>query len=157
SGVHYTESVLHAGLNATGLATTWRFEYGSDAPCDTATCTNSEEKSAPAGTTPVDSALPLFDLKPSTTYHARLVATNDAGTTYGPDETSTPLARVNTTGCPNAALRAGTSSSLPDCRAYELITPPDTNNLQPRAASAGTAPTFSNWLTPPTGPQTGDE
>ncbi len=30
--------------------------------------------------------------------------------------------------CPNEALRSGVSASLPNCRAYEMVSPPDKNN-----------------------------
>lgn len=50
---------------------------------------------------------------------------------------STPLASAGT--CPNQAVRGGASAALPDCRAYELITPADAagrllNTIEPQLA-----------------------
>jgi len=71
----------------------------------------------------------ISGLEPNTTYHVRLVATNSAGTTYGPDGTfkTYPEPPGGTDPCPNALARKQTmAQGLPDCRAYELVSAPDT-------------------------------
>jgi hypothetical protein len=44
-----------------------------------------------------------------------------------------PTAAADT--CPNAIFRIGPSAKLPDCRAYELITPENTGGLRPTATN----------------------
>lgn len=74
---------LDGRLNALGEATTFHFEYGLD--------TQYGSKTTPSSggiqITPRTSFGHLTDLKPDTTYHFRLVATNAVGTTHGADAT----------------------------------------------------------------------
>ena len=67
------------------------------------------------------------------TYHYRVVATNELGTTYGSDQTFTTLT-AEQAACPNEQLRGGFSARLSDCRAYELATPPVESSSQFDAA-----------------------
>jgi hypothetical protein len=81
----------------------------------------------------------LEGLKPGTTYHYRFVAESTGG---GPvrgiggkvgvdgKESSFTTYPVQTlkADCPNQAFRTGFSAPLPDCRAYEMVSPIDKNN-----------------------------
>jgi hypothetical protein len=87
-------------------------------------------------------------LTPATTYHFRLVATNQAGTSLGQDQTFTtttaPAAGAVRTGIPGTGF-------LPDDRGWEKVSPNDKNGGdvmadtgRARAASDGSAAQFSS-------------
>ncbi len=143
-----SEAKLGALVNPGGIPTSYRFEYGP---------TSAYGSSTPF---PEGSVGERFEshavwaaasgLAAGTTYHFRVVATNELGTLYGPDQTFTTL-RAEQAACPNEQLRGGLSARLPDCRAYELMTPPPTNSSQfdsgNAAAYASTAATDGEALT----------
>ena len=98
--------------------TTYRFEwgpsnsYGNSVPVPDAAVGNGGSKE------PVSAK--VEGLTAGLTYHFRLVATNPYGTTASPDQTFGFYPAI----CPNSQLRQETgANSLPDCRAYELVTP----------------------------------
>ena len=129
SSTGFTEATVRAKLNPEGLETTYVVEYG---PTETyGSITPATVIAADAGR--MDVAVVLRGLQPATTYHYRFVATNDLATVSEADHTFTTRPETQTGGCPNEALRAGFSANLPDCRAYELVSPPQMN---------GTAPTW---------------
>ncbi len=79
----------------------------------------------------------LPGLQAGETYHYRLVATNSSPGSPVIDSTEQSLTMppaVSSPGseevCPNQALRAGPSANLPDCRAYEQLTPVDKEGSQ---------------------------
>jgi hypothetical protein len=119
-----TEATLKAEINPMGLATTYRLEYGTDTSYGHST----PEVAVGSDETSHRVTRPLEGLTPGTTYHYRFVATNSVGASEAPDRTFTTYAPfVPETGCPNQALRTGSSANLPDCRAYEMVSPVDKN------------------------------
>jgi hypothetical protein len=134
-----TEAELSAYINPQGLASTYRLEYGTTTSYGQSTAEASlsgslsptcfsihpSESELKTGCIPTPSASEqITGLEPDTTYHWHLVATNAHGVTKGPDRTfATPPIFVPDTNCPNQPLRSGASAALPDCRAYEMVSP----------------------------------
>ena len=131
--VGVSEAKLGALVNPGGIETSYRFEYGTR---------EYEEGEAPHGqSTPAPEGsvgegleshavwAAASGLAPGSTYHYRVVATSELGTVYGPDQTFTTLS-AEQAACPNEQMRGGFSERLPDCRAYELVTPPVTSSSQ---------------------------
>jgi NHL repeat len=114
---------------------TYRIEYGSEGPCSDPGNACAEQPAAPGTqlTTQVvdaglDAEVSLADLEPATTYHYRFVSqSSGGGPSFGPDLTFTTFPEPNpNTACPNQAFRTDLpSAQLPDCRAYELVSPLD--------------------------------
>jgi hypothetical protein len=93
-----------------------------------------------AGTSPVAVSASIGVLEPGRIYHYRLVASNGSGAGIGDDRTFTSGA-APADACPNAAIRAqqgALAQRLPNCGAYELVSPSFTAG-QGAAAAAGTA------------------
>jgi len=147
--------MLNGEVDPRGSATVYWFEWGTeDCSQPGAGCQSiPAERDASAG----DGSYyrwvqrQLTGLSPSTTYHFRLVAENEHGTTEGPDETFTTAAPEPST-CPNEALRSEQQSTyLGNCRAYEMVSPPDKNGAEvipqtdkTHVATDGDAVTFAS-------------
>jgi hypothetical protein len=119
ANVTATSADLRALINPKGEETTYYFEYGttpeygSTAPASPGVL--------PAGNVSEDVTVPVTGLQ-GVTYHFRVVAENKWGTTTSGDQTF----NFFPPGCPNAHLRQLTGAAyLPDCRAYELVSPPE--------------------------------
>jgi len=151
--VLYDEATLRAQVDPSGLETTYHFQYGTSEAYDQST----PVVTLPPGDGPLAIEAPLSGLAEGTTYHFRIVAENEAKAVEGPDQTLTTLTRAPAQECPNVEYRTGLSTNLPDCRAYELVTPAETQGLVPGATTTPTAGKgFNNWLAAPRGAGAGE-
>jgi DNA-binding beta-propeller fold protein YncE len=124
-----SEAKLGAVVNPGGLQATYRFEYGP---------TSAYGSSMPFPEGSVGEGVHTHvvwatasGLAAGTTYHYRVVATSELapGGIAGPDQTFTTLT-AEQVACPNEQMRGGLSARLPECRAYELVTPPVKTSVQ---------------------------
>jgi DNA-binding beta-propeller fold protein YncE len=154
-----TEAVLMAELDPDGFETKYHFQVTTQAALrehgyEGATTVPASDASVAAGGAFVRVAEPITGLQPGTAYSFRLVASNCEAKEADPEDCLTAgegkpgqegddarFATYPTPSpagpCPNSALRTGLSAALPDCRAYELTTPPDTQGHVPTMATLG--------------------
>ncbi|HEY8808436.1 MAG TPA: hypothetical protein VIM28_00315 [Solirubrobacterales bacterium] len=134
-GVGLHEARIKALINPQSAATTYRFEWGlGEAPYEHSTAEISIGSEPSAHTV----SLQLSGLALGTVYHYRVVATNHchpesapatACVSEGADHEllTFPAIPPPQAGCPNQAFRTAASAALPDCRAYEMVSPVDKN------------------------------
>ncbi|HET8954512.1 MAG TPA: hypothetical protein VFN18_02510 [Solirubrobacterales bacterium] len=128
------DAELVATVNPGNLATSYRFEYTTLENYDVeefASAKLAGEGQVPVGKTGRRVSAVAGDLAPGTAYRFRVVAENELGKDEAEGGFTTYLETAPGQACPNDALRTGPSALLPDCRAYELVTPADTNARSP--------------------------
>ncbi len=164
-GIETSAATLQASIDPNESNTSYHFEYDTS-PYTSITAHGTSlpvpSKGIGAGTSPVTVSVGLTGLQPGTTYHYRVVATDEIETFYGPDQiftTSTPPGGAPET-CPNEQRRSEQPYGLrlPDCRAYELVSPLNSEGQDatdvfeavgfipssPRAAVSGEAVTYTS-------------
>jgi hypothetical protein len=99
TSVSVTSATLNGTVDPNGRSTEWHFEYGTSTTYGSKT----SEKNAGSGTSSVGVLAAVTGLRPGRLYHFRLVATSDAGTSRGADQT------FSTTGSPTVVTGSATS------------------------------------------------
>jgi hypothetical protein len=122
-----TSAQLHVTIVPNGLPTTYRFEYGptteygQTTPLAELTGTSEQLEESHTVTAAIQG------LQPGVTYHYRVLVENqlDQGTPVISEDLTFEFFPPN---CPNSEVRQQTGTIyLPDCRAYELVSPPNAN------------------------------
>jgi hypothetical protein len=148
-----TEGQLQATIDPCGANTNYVFALEEEGSGEVKVV---GEGTISGGSLPTPVTAVLNGLRSGTAYRFTVTATNEKGTVVEEGSFATYAdASFPAGACPNEDLRIGPSSSLPDCRAFELVTPPDTNGrpvrgsgyigytfASPRAAPDGNAVTF---------------
>ncbi|HWM62729.1 MAG TPA: hypothetical protein VNP96_01915 [Solirubrobacterales bacterium] len=144
TSVEITEATLAAEINPNFWADTeYRVQYATEAcleggDWEAACVAQSPQVTLTSEVT--DKSLPatatLTGLAPDTTYRYRFAAeSSGGGPAFGAERSfaTYPPNPAPETGCPNPAFRGGASAPLPDCRAYEMVSPVEKNNGDIRA------------------------
>ncbi len=138
---------LNGRIDPRNSQTTYYFQWGTG-DCASGSCASipaSQDADAGSGAGFVSVHAQLQGLSPTTTYHYRLLAESPAGKASSGDASFTTEA--NPAPCSNQ--RVGLSVALPECRAYEMVSPLQksggdvaSETFRTRAAADGDAITF---------------
>ncbi len=142
---------LNGRIDPGGTQTSYYFQWGT-ADCASNPCTSvpaSKDGNAGAGNGFTWVKAQVAELSPSSSYSYRLIAKNSAGEVVSISSSFTTAAPQG--GCSNEGQRVGFASALPDCRAYEMVSPLDkqggnvtTLPRRTRVAADGNAVTFKS-------------
>ena len=105
-----SSATLYAAVNPLGASTEYRFEYGTSTAYG-----QFVSGSAGGGSSSLTLSVHLQNLEAGTTYHYRVLTSNEIGSVQGADHTFTTQSA------------SGREFVLPDDRAWELVSPPDKN------------------------------
>jgi hypothetical protein len=118
-----TSVEMHALINPLGQTAKYRFEYGATPEYGSSAPIPAGEIASGTVAVPVETNVDGLN---GGVYHFRVVAENTAGTSVSGDQTFT----FYPPSCPNESLRQQTGAAfLPDCRAYELVSPARAGNV----------------------------
>lgn len=143
AGIGENEAGLRAMIDSRGLGTEYHFEITTQEAWESETEKFKGATIVPGGTIPASSLateVSVFatGLTPGETYRFRAVAENELGPAEEEGQNEAVFATYDDapiiSGCPNEVFRVGPSALLPDCRAYELVTPADTSARSPKGA-----------------------
>ncbi len=161
--VGYDEATLRATIDPSGLLTTYRFQYLTEAQYQS----NGESFPEGAPSTPeaeipagedgeVEIEAPVTGLAQGTAYRYRILVENPVKAVVGPPQGFETLVRAAPQDCENSEYRVGLSALLPDCRAYELVSPAQTLGLPSTFSSTAGHRFFNSWFVAPRGPGAGE-
>lgn len=150
------EAELRGAVNPCGGVTSYAFEYLSQRQYEEEGNSFKGAQVAasgqlPAVGSPVAVSAGVGGLSTETAYRFRLVAINDVGQDVEEGNFATFSTPQAFGPCANDPFRAGLAAALPDCRAYELVTPAETGAREPRAFGFASNPTFGGPQASPTG------
>ncbi len=147
---------LNAEINPMGFDTTYHLEWGTSTSYGNSVPV--ADADIGSGSSDVLVSQHVSGLSANTTYHWRVVATNSIGTTEGQDHTFVYQPPMSSgVGCPNEQLRVENALSLllPDCRAYEQVSPVEKNEsdvkndfeggINQQASADGERVLFESW------------
>jgi hypothetical protein len=156
SSVEASAVTVEGEITPEGAPTTYLVQYGTSEAYSQSTPVST---SVGSDDSPHHIATHITGLTANTTYHYRIVATNRAAPSGVPGADKTFLTQEASgetpDTCPNAERRAEQPSgrTLPDCRAYEMVSPTETNGQDatdativtgPRAATSGEAIAYAS-------------
>jgi hypothetical protein len=120
-------ATVNASLDSGGLQTTYFIEFGATS----AYGQRNDARILAPGDQAQSIYIQLNGLTPQADYHYRLVAENALGRTETEDgQFRTPsVGGGGQESCPNEGFRVGAASRLPDCRAYEMVSPVEKNGI----------------------------